>query len=96
METNIYNQDVPNLGVDPGPVAGEVLHHDGCLQLHGGVQAAPAGQVQGSAALVILQREVSLVTDQDLDLRTEKSDRQPRQKQLAGSIITLGRSLLRT
>ena len=51
-------------------MAGEVLHHDGCLQLHGGVQAAPAGQVQGSAALVILQTEVSLVTDQDLNLRT--------------------------
>ena len=52
-------------------MAGEVLHHDGCLQLHGGVQAAPAGQVQGSAALVILQTEVSLVTDQDLDLKTD-------------------------
>ena len=49
-------------------MAGEVLHHDGCLELHGGVQAAPAGQVQRSATLVILERQVGLVADQDLNL----------------------------
>ena len=65
----MYIEDVSHLGVDPGPVAGEILHHDGCLQLHGRVQAAAAGQVQRRAALVILGRRVSLVADQDFDLR---------------------------
>ena len=70
----MYIEDVPHLGVDPGPVAGEILHHDGCLQLHGRVQAAAAGQVQRRAALVILERQVGLVADQDLDLSQEKSE----------------------
>ena len=54
-------------------MAGEILHHDGCLQLHGRVQAAAAGQVQRRAALVILERQVSLVADQDLNLCQERS-----------------------